>query len=336
MRKQPGGCISARLLPFFADKVDEVVDVEDVAAGKYAGNAGLEVFRDQGALRSPAHGDAGAFRQFVLRDEAGGNEEGVTGNLKLSAGDETATLVDFSDEDRGDTFFAADFGDDGIVVDRDVKVLDALLHVAGQAAGVGHDLHDSRDFAALQDELAGHDQADVAGADDDDAAAGQVTVDIEVALGSAGSHDARAAGTGNEEGVAAALTAAHGEDDGLCPDLHESLFRTHGSDGPVRVQFDHEGVQEIRNPQLLHHIRVSGGKFHAGQILFEAVQAESVMNALLQDSAQGRVPLQDQDIPHTVFICADSGRHSRGPAADDDKFHFFHASTPRRGATNHL
>jgi hypothetical protein len=54
------------------------------------------------------------------------------------------------------------------------------------------------------------------------------------------------------------------------------------------------------------------------------VKAETVVDALPQDASQGVVPLKDQDILHPVSARADSGSHTGGAAADDNKLYFSH------------
>ena len=135
--------------------------MENVAAGEDTGNAGLKLLGYFRAPGGPAQSDTGLFGELILRDQSGGYEKGVAGNLEFRAGNEPAVFVYFGDEDRADALFAAHLGDDGIVIDRDIKIFYALFHIAGQSARPGHDLHDSGDLAALQNELAGHDQTDV-------------------------------------------------------------------------------------------------------------------------------------------------------------------------------
>lgn len=81
-------------------------------------------------------------------------------------------------------------------IQGNVEVLQALHDVAGQAAGIRHDLHAGQYFGTFQRHAAGHDQADVAAAEDEHPLAYQIALHVDIALGSTGGVDAGGAGTG--------------------------------------------------------------------------------------------------------------------------------------------
>ena len=57
---------------------------------------------------------------------------------------------------------------------------------------------------------------------------------------------------------------------------------------------DH-GVQFVLNAQIQDLVNETGRVFGTGQLLFEGVQAETVMDTLVQDAAKFIVTLQNQD-----------------------------------------
>ena len=62
-----------------------------------------------------------------------GDEESITRNLEFCSGNQTAVCIHAADQNGTDTLFSAHFRNNGIVPYRDVKVLDALFHIAGKA-----------------------------------------------------------------------------------------------------------------------------------------------------------------------------------------------------------
>ena len=90
----------------------------------------------------------------------------------------------------------------------------------------------------------------------------------------------------NVQRAARALTAAHSQNDRLGVQLKQSVGLVHGGDGLVRRQIQHHRVELVFNSQFayLRHkpCRVLG----AGQLLFKGMQAEAIVDALVQDAAQ--------------------------------------------------
>ena len=110
----------------------------------------------------------------------------------------------------------------------------------------------------------------------------------------------------------------------MSADLDQTLLGIDSCDGLIGLQFDDKCIEKERDFHFPDHVFVFGGKFHPGQVLFEAVKAETVVDALPQDASQGIVPFQDQDVLHPVSARADGGSHTGGASADDNKLYFFH------------
>ena len=100
---------------------------------------------------------------------------------------------------------AVDVDHRGRQVQRDAEVVEALHHVAREPVGVGHELEHAHHLAALEHQAPGHDQPDVAGAEDRDAPAGQHALHVDELLRQPGGEHARRAacpGCGSRRGCA--------------------------------------------------------------------------------------------------------------------------------------
>ena len=209
-------------------------------------------------------------------------------------------------------------------IERDAVVLQALHDVAGQAAGIGHQLDAGQHFGALQRQAAGHDQADVAGPQNDGPAAHHVALDVHKTLGRAGGKDAGRALAGDGDGAAGALAAAHGQHHRLGRKQLIALFAVDGVDlvgpaVPAGHQLQHHRVQPDFHAGLFQQADVAAGVLRAGQLLAKAVQAEAVVDALVQNAAQLAVPLQNQHPAQALLPGLAGGGKAGGAAADDDQ-----------------
>ena len=173
---------AARRGRFLTDVVDQIVNVENVAAGEDAGTDVSEPFVDQRAVCHGADGCAEAARQLVLGDQAAGEQERIAVVMALGAGDGAAVGADLGDGHAGDALTALDVDDGVTQVERNAEIVEALDDVPLEAAGIGHQLRDGEDLCALERHAAGHDEADVAAAEDDDAAADHAALDVDKAL----------------------------------------------------------------------------------------------------------------------------------------------------------
>ena len=244
--------------------------------------------------------------------------------MDLRARDGLAVRTDLGDRHAGDALLALDVHDGVAELQRNVKVVEALHDVALQTAGIGQQLRHDQHLRALERHAAGHDEADIAAAEDHDPAAGHIALHIDQPLRRTGRVDARRAVAGDIQRAAAALTAAHGEEDGLRVDLDEALLAVDGRDVLVLADGEDHGVELVFDlpPKRLRD--VPRGVFRPGQLLAEGVQAEAVVDALVQNAAQLHVALQNQNAAAPGVIRRDRGRQTGRAAADDDNviFHF--------------
>ena len=218
-----------------------------------------------------------------------------------------------------------DFGDGVGEEERDAEILEALLDVPGEAAGIGHQLGHHLHLRPLEGHPAGHNQADVAAAEDDDLLARHIALDVDELLGGAGGVDAGRAGAGDVQCPAVPLPAAHREDHRPGGALGEAVLLADGGQVlhplPVRLKGEDHRRGEGGDLQFRGLFREPGGVFGAGELLAEPVDAEAVVDALEEDAPQFRLPLKDQDIAggDAVFRRGHCRRQPRRAAADDDQ-----------------
>lgn len=113
---------------------------------------------------------------------------------------------------------------------RNAKVVQAVLHIATQAIGVRHELVHALDGNPLERAPARHNKADVARAQNDGARAGFEVLDIDVSLRQARRKHAGGSAAGDLDLAAGALTATHGKDDRAPGELQDA-GRAHERDG---------------------------------------------------------------------------------------------------------
>ena len=206
-------------------------------------------------------------------------------------------------------------------IKRNVIVVQALNDVAVQAGGEGHQLHAGQHLRALQGHAAGHNQADVAAAQDDHPAAGHIAHEVDELLGRAGGVDAGAAGAGGAQRAAGPLAAAHGQDDGACLEHLQAMLGADAGDPAVFLNRENRRVALDIDAQFTGAVDVPLGVFRAGQFLLEAVQAEAVMDALAQDAAGVVFALQDEQVIDAVLPGGDGGGQTRRARADHQHIH---------------
>ena len=94
------------------------------------------------------------------------------------------------------------------------------------------------------------------------------------------------------------------------------LFRRH-------VQ--HHRVGQDADGGAAKHFNEPPSVLRPGQLLLEVVQAEAVVDALVQNAAQLAVALQNQNIAQTCVIGRARRGKSGGAAADNGKLTGFHS-----------
>ncbi len=136
--------------------------------------------------------------------------------------------------DRGyrnplESFFAMNEGHRVGQVERNFKIMETLDDVAGKPAGAGKNLKNSEDLCTFKSEAAGHDQPDIAGAENDHPLTGHKPFHIDQPLHRPGGIDPGRTVAGDHHLETAALPAAHRQDYG-------SRFHLKGSFSVHRFQ----------------------------------------------------------------------------------------------------
>ena len=81
-------------------------------------------------------------------------------------------------------------------------------------------------------------------------------------------------------------------------------------------EIQHHGVGADFHPRFLRFLDKAGGVFRPGQLLLEVVEAEAVVDALVEDTAGLDVPLQHHDAGAARFPGRGRRRQPRRAAAD--------------------
>ena len=300
------------------------MDVDHISAGEHALDAGLHVLIDHGAVGAAVHLHIHLPRQFIFWHQTDAQQQGVAGKALFRAGDRAAVGIHRRDRDPLQALLSHDIRHRVGQVQGDVVIPEALDDIAVQAAGIGHQFHAGQNLCALQGHTAGHDQADVAAAEDDDPFPHQISLDIEEALGCSGGKNAGAARAGNGDGAPGAFAAAHGKDHGPRPDGAIAVDGVEEADAFILRDLQDHGIGLCLHTGGFQHFNIAPGIFRPGQFLLEAVQTEAVVDALVQNTAQLAVALQDQNAAQALFPgCI--GRSKSGRAAADHNQFIVHA-----------
>ena len=197
-------------------EIDQIMYVQHVAAGEHARDGGLHVFVYDRAVRARVHLNIRAAAQLVFRDQTDRQQDRIAVEGHFGAWDRTAVRADLGNDDALHAVPALNVRNGVGEIKRNVKVIEALHDVSRQTAGIRHDLDAGEHLRALERHAARHDETDVARAENDDAPADHVALNIKVALCSAGGENTCRTGARDGDRAAGALAAAHREDDGLC------------------------------------------------------------------------------------------------------------------------
>ena len=204
-------------------------------------------------------------------------------------------------------------------VQGNVKILEALDNVPAQAAGIGHDLHTGQDLRPLQGHPPCHNETNVSAAQNDHPLSREPPLHIHIPLGRAGGENSGRTGSRDGNGPPGSLPAAHGKDNGLCLFLPVASGLSHHAHTLVPGHFQDHGIQPDLHSGGADHGNEPSGVFRPGKFFFKMVQAEAVVDALVQNAAQLPVPLHYEDLFQSFFPGGPGSRQSGGAAAHDDQ-----------------
>ena len=112
---------------------------------------------------------------------------------------------------------------------------------------------------------------------------------------------------------AGTLPAAHGQHHGRRFHHLEAPLPADAGDKqavPLALQIHHGGGKPMGDPQLDGFLNEPGGVLRPGELFLKGVQPEPTVDALVENPAQLRLPLQDQHVPGAAL----PGGNGRGQA----------------------
>ena len=146
--------------------------------------------------------------------------------------------------------------------------------------------------------------------------AGHDVLKVDEVLYRTGRVNAGGSVSGDGERAARAFAAAHRKDDCLRLDFLYFAFAADAEDFVFGKVEDYR-LFHYRNLKFSHLFNETIGIFRPGERFLESVQAESVVYALVEDSAEYSVPLDEDDVAAPGFFRSNS-RRKPGRAASDD------------------
>ena len=305
--------------------------VQHVAAGKDTRYARLQTLVHHGAARTWVKLNARAHRKLVLGNQAHRKQQCVARNDALGPRNGRQALVDLAYLDGFHAVVPDHACDGGGQVQRNAKVVQAVLHIAAQAVGVRHELVHALDRNPLERAAARHDKPDVTRAQNDGTRAGLEVFDIDVSLRQARRKHAGGTAAGDLDLAARALAAPHGKDDRASGELQHAVA-AHERDGMgdaifcalvytrralARINPNHHAVQEQRNVGRAHLVDKALRVLGTGELLLKVRKAKTGVDALAEDSAQMLLALHDGHVG-AGLLRGKRSCHASRPAADDD------------------
>ncbi len=246
--------------------------------------------------------DARVLEDVDLGDEADGEEDRVAGDVFPAAGDGALGVVERLHGDALHAASAVDAADLRAEAQGDAEVVEALHLVAHEAAQVGQALEDGLDLASFDGQAARHDEADVARALDDDALAEAVAAKVDEVLGLPGGEDARGPAACDFEVLARALPAAGGDDDRVRADFRIAGFGRNDAEDLVAGDAENHGAERGLDAGGREFRLERAGVLGPRHVLFIPQEAEAGMDALVQDAAQARVAVDEEDAVDAEFL----------------------------------
>src|SRR4030042_950593 len=138
------------------------MDMKDIAAGKYAWDAGHKCVIHRGPVRPGLHHYLRAPCQLILRYKADGQEEGVAFHMSFGSADRPPVRLYLSHCDSCKPVLAVYIDHRCAQIQRDPIIIKTLLYIPGKSARVGEDLKYRLDPGALKRHSPGHDHAYIA------------------------------------------------------------------------------------------------------------------------------------------------------------------------------
>ena len=192
----------------------------------------------------------------------------------------------------------------------DVVVVKALHHVSGKSLGEGASCNYCNNLATLKHYTPGHDHSDISGTQDYDFLSDHLAFDIDIPLCSTCCEYAGGSVPCNSDTASGPLTATHGQYNSLCLEFKDTLLAVHHSKSLVLSNIQNDCIKEVLDLGLLGHIDKALCILRTCKLLFEDMESESVMDALLQDSTRLNIAFYNGNALDSVVICFQGSCHS--------------------------
>ena len=223
-----------------------------------------------------------------------------------------------ADLDRFNALDAENLCDRGGEVKRDVEIMQALVNVSRKTCGSVLYLVDALDARALKGEAARHYHAYVSATENNAAARGHLTEDVDEILSRAGGVYAGGSVAVDEYLARGALAASARDNDGFRA-ADKYALRALNGEGEAVSRFlgvCYKCVYSVVYSEGEKLPDESSRIFGTCQTLAEADESESVMHALLEDAAELVLALYKQHI-RAVLVRGYRGRKTCRAAAED-------------------
>ena len=131
--------------------------------------------------------------------------------------------------------------------------------------------------------------------------------------------DTRRTGTGDGNRAAGAFAAAHRQHNGPPPENLVALRFTDGVELAFGREVEHHRIEPHLHRSVGEHFDEPVRVFGPGEFLLEAVEPETIVDALVEDAAELLVALEDEDAAQPRLIGGAGGGEPRGAASDDNQ-----------------
>ena len=312
---------------FLGNVVHQIVNVEDIACCEDTGNAGFQAFVDGRAVGHRIQLHARSAAELIFGDQATGKKQCITLVMLLRAGDGFSVFHP-GQSDALHSGLTLNVHHGMAQLQRNAVVIQTLDDIPLQAARVRHQLGHDLYLRTFQGHTASHNQTDITGTQNDDFPARQISLHVHQTLGSTRGVDTGRTIARDIQGASGTLPAAHCQNNRFGFQSKQAILPVHGGYGFILRQVENHGVELVGDLQLPDLLDKSAGIFGAGKLFLKGMEAEAVVDALVENAAQLVVAFQNQNILNTAFSGCHCCCKARGAAANDDKIIVFHWTSP--------
>lgn len=177
---------------------------------------------------------------------------------------------------------------------RNIKVIQTLYDIAVKTAGIRHKLHHSLNRRALKCHAASHNKAYISAAENNDLAAGHIALHVDKLLSRAGGKNPRAAAARNIDCSPGTLSAAASQNNRTGVDVHKSVGFVYRRYALIRAETYYGRGKLIFDAARLNLANKSCRIFRPGKLFLKGMQTETVVNTLIEYSAEIRFALENK------------------------------------------